>query len=325
MKINEQFLLVISFIILLISGIIFYSFYEDNKNSSLNESASTTANIITEQNTEEVIDNSRYNEETDYNDCSCEKTFDKPYPIEWSGTVIAMFMSGGAIGVERFDQSGEYKQFYVDTKGLYDGSDNIQVKGKLVGITCAYANTIFGECVGDVVADSIEEIKINTNVQPTSVQTFQEPAVKPTEITYEYISQTKYSNEYVGKTINWKGVFSNQTCLSGPKLWPYDEKFLNGERHQYEWFWVIPRETGELMTDPNFDGKWCSYVLKKYGGLSEDQIDAEKDIYLVTGEFTGNDCGYYDLSVFNKKICIPIIDVISIKKVGSRADSIIPN
>jgi len=155
-------------------------------------------------------------------------------------------------------------------------------------------------------------------------EVFEEPKEKPKEITYEYISRTKYSSNYVGKIINWKGVFSNQTCLNGPKLWPYDEKFLNGERRQYEWFWVIPPETGELMTDPSFDGKWCSYVLKKYGGLSEDQIDAEKDIYLVTGKFIGNDCEYYDLSVFNRKICIPQVDVISIKKVGSRTDSIIP-
>lgn len=169
-----------------------------------------------------------------------------------------------------------------------------------------------------------QEVVAETTTPQIVEEAFEEPKEKPKEITYEYISRTKFSDNYVGKIINWKGVFSNQTCLNGPKLWPYDEKFLNGERRQYEWFWVIPREIEELMIDPNFDGKWCNYVLNKYGGLSEDQIDAEKDIYLVTGKFTGNDCKYYDLSVFNRKICIPQIDVISIKKVGSRTDSIIP-
>ena len=92
--------------------------------------------------------------------CECEKTFKTPYPIEWSGHVVATFSSGADIGVKRFDQNAEYKQFYVEADGLYNGeSDNIRVKGKMVGITCAYYNTIFGECVADVIADSVENIK----------------------------------------------------------------------------------------------------------------------------------------------------------------------
>jgi len=92
--------------------------------------------------------------------CECEKTFKTPYPIEWSGHVMATFLSGEGIGVRRFDQNAKYKQFYVEADGLYNGeSDNIKVKGKMVGITCAYYNTIFGECVAHVIADSVENIK----------------------------------------------------------------------------------------------------------------------------------------------------------------------
>jgi len=94
-------------------------------------------------------------------DCSCEKTFDKPYPVEWSGQIIATFVSGLDLGIKNSDQSGEYKQFYVDGNGMYKGDSNdlVRVKGRLIGITCAYANTIFHECVGEVEADSIEKIK----------------------------------------------------------------------------------------------------------------------------------------------------------------------
>lgn len=93
--------------------------------------------------------------------CECEKTFKNPYPIEWSGQVIARFLSGADLGIKRFNQSGKYKQFYVSAEGLFDGEngDSIKVKGKMVGITCAYYNTVFGECVPDVVANSVEIIK----------------------------------------------------------------------------------------------------------------------------------------------------------------------
>jgi len=92
--------------------------------------------------------------------CECQKEFKESYPIEWSGYVMSIFLSGEAIGVKRFDQSGKYKQFMVRTNGLYDGGgDKVRIKGSMVGMTCAYYNTIFGECVPDVVATVIEIIK----------------------------------------------------------------------------------------------------------------------------------------------------------------------
>lgn len=92
--------------------------------------------------------------------CECEMTFKEPYPIDWSGSVMAVFSSGDGIGVKRFDQNAKYKQFMVRTEGLYNGEgENVRIKGKMVGITCAYYNTIFGECVPDVIAESIQNIK----------------------------------------------------------------------------------------------------------------------------------------------------------------------
>lgn len=89
--------------------------------------------------------------------CDCEKRFKKEYSIVWSGEVISTFVSGEDFGVERFDKNSEYKQFYVNGQNKYKGKigANVKVIGRLIGITCAYANTIFGECVGEVIADQV--------------------------------------------------------------------------------------------------------------------------------------------------------------------------
>lgn len=90
-------------------------------------------------------------------ECDCEKRFNKSYPIVWSGQVIATFISGEDIGVEKYDKEAKYNKFYVAAQGKYSGypGRDVRVTGRLVGITCAYANTVFGECVAEVVADKI--------------------------------------------------------------------------------------------------------------------------------------------------------------------------
>jgi hypothetical protein len=112
------------------------------------------ANRIESNNSQEVVANQLI-------DCSCEKTFKQSYPVIWSGKVIASFAGGEDIGVERFSKDFKYNKFYVDAQGKYNealGSD-IRVTGRLIGITCAYANTVFKECVGEVVADQITAFK----------------------------------------------------------------------------------------------------------------------------------------------------------------------
>jgi len=96
-------------------------------------------------------------------DCGCETRFKKSYPIDWSGKIIANFVSGDDIGVKRYDQNAKYKEFYVIGNGLYNRNlgNNVRIQGKLVGLTCAYGNTVFGECVGEVEAEKITAIKID--------------------------------------------------------------------------------------------------------------------------------------------------------------------
>lgn len=93
----------------------------------------------------------------DYISCDCEKRFKQEYPVVWSGRVISTFMSGEDFGVERFNKSTKYKQFYVFGQNKYTGESgaNVRVVGRLIGMTCAYADTVFGECVGEVVADQV--------------------------------------------------------------------------------------------------------------------------------------------------------------------------
>ncbi len=92
--------------------------------------------------------------------CDCEKTFANPSLVTWEGKVIATFMSGAGLGVQKDDEKSGLNQFFVNVPEEYiqDFGDIVKVTGRLVGVTCAYANTVFGECVGEVEADMVEAV-----------------------------------------------------------------------------------------------------------------------------------------------------------------------
>ncbi|HPY08406.1 MAG: hypothetical protein ACOX0H_00910 [Patescibacteria group bacterium] len=99
--------------------------------------------------------------ETDFINCDCEKEFTNPVAVTWRGKVMATFVSGDGIGVEKYNYDDEYSMFYVITNDLYDGrATEIEVRGDLIGITCAYANTVFGKCVPLIQAQKIKNINI---------------------------------------------------------------------------------------------------------------------------------------------------------------------
>ncbi len=93
-------------------------------------------------------------------DCSCEKTFAKSYPVVWSGKVIGVFAGGEDFGVARFNVTDKYSKFYVDGDGKFKVAPNqgVKVTGKMIGMTCAYANSVFGQCVAEVTVDKIEKV-----------------------------------------------------------------------------------------------------------------------------------------------------------------------
>ncbi|MEI7619960.1 MAG: hypothetical protein WCJ57_00105 [Candidatus Falkowbacteria bacterium] len=100
-------------------------------------------------------------DEKNFINCDCEKTFTGEKDITINSQVIAAFVSGTDLGVKNLDKNAEYRQFYVDAAGMYQGEigGKIKISGKLIGITCAYANSVFGECVPEIEAGKIEEIK----------------------------------------------------------------------------------------------------------------------------------------------------------------------
>lgn len=107
---------------------------------------------------------------------NCEKTFDKPIDVVWTGNVFAYMSSGANLAIERVPENKEYPLFSaccIDT--VKENGDwiippetwitgKVKVTGKWLGITCTYVNTIFGRCVPDVDIEKIEEIKPYTPV-----------------------------------------------------------------------------------------------------------------------------------------------------------------
>ncbi|MFA5109758.1 MAG: hypothetical protein WC458_04450, partial [Patescibacteria group bacterium] len=93
--------------------------------------------------------------------CDCEMKFRESYPIIWVGHVSATFAGGEDIGVETYDPADKYHKFYVDGNGLYnyDLGEEVRVEGKLIGLTCAYANTVSNGCIGEVSAEKITAIE----------------------------------------------------------------------------------------------------------------------------------------------------------------------
>ena len=116
------------------------------------------------------------------------------------------------------------------------------------------------------------------------------------------------SNQFINQVVQLKGTISNLSQLQGIKFWPYDDKYISGQRTQYEFFWASP-EGLENITADQHQGQWVKYTLKRYAGLSPKDINPDKDIYLVTGKYTGSDCGYWE----GKKNCIPQIDILDIE------------
>jgi len=88
-----------------------------------------------------------------------EKEFSEPIDVVWRGEIISTMAGGSCIGMNGgFDNYRWAAACLSDTNSneLWKFEGTVTVTGKWLGITCAYKNTIFGECVPDV---SIENIR----------------------------------------------------------------------------------------------------------------------------------------------------------------------
>lgn len=87
-----------------------------------------------------------------------EKEFSKSVDVIWQGEIISIMANGSCIGLK-----GEFDNYIwavaclndIDSKELWKFQGMVTVTGKWLGITCAYRNTIFGECVPDIRIESI--------------------------------------------------------------------------------------------------------------------------------------------------------------------------
>jgi len=107
-------------------------------------------------------------------DCSCEKTFDEPIDINWSGNVISHMVSGEAYGIRKVPPDQENPLFYAccgDSNHQWL-SGQVRVEGKWTGITCGYKNSIFGRCVPEVDIEKIEAVEVSEDLDFQDIQSY---------------------------------------------------------------------------------------------------------------------------------------------------------
>lgn len=89
-----------------------------------------------------------------------EKDFSEPIDVVWRGEVISTMAGGACVGLK-----GEFDKYDlamaclsdINSSELWKIEGTVTITGKWLGITCAYKNTIFGECVPEVVVEKVEK------------------------------------------------------------------------------------------------------------------------------------------------------------------------
>jgi len=90
-----------------------------------------------------------------------EKEFSKPVGVVWSGEIISTMTDGSCVGLKgKFDKYDFALACLSDTNSgeLWKFEGMVTITGKWLGISCAYKNTIFGECVPDIEIEKIEQL-----------------------------------------------------------------------------------------------------------------------------------------------------------------------
>jgi|GEM_PF-2442441 hypothetical protein len=91
-----------------------------------------------------------------------EESYAHPIPIHVHGRVITSFAGGFDLAVESAVAIRGYSKFYIVGYSDLDYSDwqgeLVDIDGAMIGTTCAYANTVFGLCVPEIMASSISKV-----------------------------------------------------------------------------------------------------------------------------------------------------------------------
>ena len=116
------------------------------------------------------------------------------------------------------------------------------------------------------------------------------------------------TNVFSNKIVNWQGVINKNSQINGIKFNIIDSEHTYGNWSDYDWFWAVPKEKD---VKNKIISNWIEFTLNKYGNIKNYNTN---DIFLIKGKIINLDCTFYDYSTFNKKICLPNIEIISIKK-----------
>jgi hypothetical protein len=93
---------------------------------------------------------------------SKEESYAHPIPIHVHGRIITSFAGGFDLAVESAVAIQGHSKFYIVGYSDLDYSDwqgeLVDIDGAMIGTTCAYANTVFGLCVPEIMASSISKV-----------------------------------------------------------------------------------------------------------------------------------------------------------------------
>ena len=107
---------------------------------------------------EESVEKDRERCKETYIDCDCEKTFENPIDIVWTGKAIAK-VDIQTFSVRRVPIDKEYPIFFaccLDEESIPNLEELVKVSGKWFGMTCACLNRL--GCVPNVEIEKIEKI-----------------------------------------------------------------------------------------------------------------------------------------------------------------------
>lgn len=108
-------------------------------------------------------------------------------------------------------------------------------------------------------------------------------------------------DDVVGEIVQWQGVFCGLSQIDGIKLCFWDDKLGANAVDVCNWFWAIPEVAPSI---DEYNGKWVEWMLNKYGDIDSDELSGD-EVFLVSGKYISNDCGFYD----DSGICVSNVEV----------------
>lgn len=225
-------------------------------------------------------------------DCcdNCEKTFDKPIDVVWTGEVATFMMSGEMFAIKKTPEDKKYPLFEACCLPSGDGNSElhgmVKVTGKWTGITCDYVNTIFGQCVPYVEIKKIEKMEQQYT-----------PIISLNDIKW-WTAEINEDNKYASVNMEYPQF------IGGDEVKKINE-YIRGTVLN-----VLSFERDQVKTDIENKEKWCEeypgdaygervwtcsvQLISKYSVVSI--VNNIVSLEIVITNFTGGGNGNHELS-----------------------------